>query len=158
MHEIIEEQVQACARLLGLAQAEREALVAGDVAALEAAVTGEAAALRTLGRLELRYAAACAELARVHGLDPEDVQGRPIALLEPAHAARAAPALLELAGLAGRLAAIADVNRRLTQSARAYVDFSLGQLGRMAYGAAYDENGSAPPPAAVAAASPGRRV
>ncbi len=153
MHEIIEEQVDAYRRLLVLAKAKQEALVSGDVAALETAVTGEKALLRTLGWLELRYSEACAALGRAHGLRPGEVQDLLGELLDRREGSLAAAGLKELADIAAQLAFVIQANSELIRRARAYVDFSLGQLGRMSCGPVYDQTGAVLPPVRDAAAA-----
>lgn len=143
--ETIEEQVGEYTRLLGLARAKQEALVGGDVAALERVVAAETATLRTLGGLELRYSEACAELGRTHGLRTGEVQDRLGQLLDGPSALRAASGLKQLAELANQLAFMIQANSQLIRRARSFVDLSLGQLARMGPGPAYDITGAAMP-------------
>jgi hypothetical protein len=159
VHDIIEQQVHAYRELLLLAKTKQEALVAGDVAALEAIVTGEQELLRTLGWLELSYSEACAGLGRKHGLRAGEVQDRLGDLLDGPEATRAVVGLGELSELGTQLSFMVAANSELIRRARAYVDFSLGQLGRMAQGPAYDKTGAVISPAKdTALASVSRRV
>jgi hypothetical protein len=145
IHEILEEQVEAHTRLLGLSKAKQEALVAGNVGALEQIVASETAILRTLGGLELRYSEECAQLGRANALRPGEVQDRLGQLLDGPAAVWAVAALERLADLTRQLAFTVQANGQMIRWARAYVDFSLGQLARMGSGPMYDHSGAAPP-------------